>query len=202
MRLGNRDERPLSRWYFGVLAVVMLVSCYVASTPLWSGDFMLFVFPIWMTLGVYWLARMIGVSRRAGWAAVRRRWVRWAVPPLVFLGMVAVLVLDGPRWVRFTLSEPSLRAYAESFTESDDAERTEECRWLGLYRSCWADQVDGGVLIGIRDLDVLVDLGLVSSAGKGFAWLPAGRPPADRTIDDRYRRYTGDWWIWHGWDSL
>jgi hypothetical protein len=198
MRPGNRDERPLSRWYFVVLAAVMLVSCYVASTPLWSGDFMLFVFPIWMTLGVYWLARMVGVSRRAGWTAVGRRWIRWAVPPLIFLGMVAVLVSDGPRRVRLALSEPSMRAYAASITERD----TGECRWLGLYRSCWAEPVDGGVLIGIRDLDVLVDLGLVVSAGKGFAWLPAGRPPADRTIDDRYRRYAGDWWIWHGWDSL
>ena len=62
--------------------------------------------------------------------------------------------------------------------------------------------IEGGAIVGIRDLDVPVNLGLVRSEGRGFAWLPGDRPPPAGTEDHAYIRFTSDWWAWHGGDSL
>ncbi|MFF5208510.1 hypothetical protein [Streptosporangium sp. NPDC000396] len=183
-----------------MLTVVTLISCYWASGPVWSYDLVFLMFPIWLSLGLYWFFRMLAEARMTGWVTVRRQWFRWALTPLVFLGMVGALAVDGPRWVRFTLSEPSMQAYAKTIAAGGDID--ESCRWLGLYYTCWGEPVEGGALIGIKDLGIHEGLGMVQTAGTGFAWLPGGRAPSDAGYDNEYTPFTGSWWDWQGWDSL
>jgi len=195
VKAAHRAGRPLSRWYFALLIAAALISLYAAGTPLWWGDFIPFVLPIWGMLIGYWLARLIAALKLTGPAAIRRRAARWAVPPLVFLALLTAVVWDGPRLARFALSESSLRAHAQTVAAGT---QSEGCRRLGLYRTCWAVPIEGGAIVGIRDLDVPVNLGLVRSEGRGFAWLPGDRPPPAGNEDHAYFRFTSDWWAWHG----
>jgi len=103
VKAAHRAGRPLSRWYFALLIAAALISLYAAGTPLWWGDFIPFVLPIWGMLIGYWLARLIAALKLTGPAAIRRRAARWAVPPLVFLALLTAVVWDGPRLARFAL---------------------------------------------------------------------------------------------------
>lgn len=168
------------------------------GTPLWYADFMFFLFPAWLALGMYWLTRMIVATRLTGRATVQRRWVRWAPPPLIIVGMMSVLLADGPRWVRFTRSEPG-----HAGTREDDHRRRNQRR-LPLARAL--SQLLGHARAGRhrhRDRSVLADIGFMQTEGPGFAWIPSGRlPPADSELDHSYFPLAPRWWAWSGWGSL
>lgn len=107
------------------------------------------------------------------------------------------LVADVPFWVRFTISEPSMRAFAQ--TMPVEALRDDSCRWLGLYRVCWAstystlgaEDVPGSAVLGSEEWAI--------ESNTGFVWLPEGQP--EETADDSYRHLKDHWYGWHGWDS-
>ncbi|AWS44090.1 hypothetical protein [Streptosporangium sp. 'caverna'] len=174
-----------------MLAVVMLISLYGASATSWYFGIVLLMFPAWVALGVYWLVRAVRAVRAMGWAAMRRHWFRWVLAPLVFLGMVVALSVDGPLWVRFTLSEPSMQAYAKTIAAGDETD--EGCRWLGLYHVCWSEPIEGGALL------VVEDYGMMGT--EGFAWLPGGQEPSDAGYENHYTPFAGPWWDWRGWSS-
>ncbi|AWS40095.1 hypothetical protein [Streptosporangium sp. 'caverna'] len=186
------SERPPRRWYFAALAVVTLISLYGASGPVWNFQLVLLMLPAWMVLGLHWLVRTAVAVGSMGRAAARRQWLRWMSAPLVVLGLVVVLAVDGPMWVRFTLSEPSMQAYAKTIAAGNEIDRS--CRWLGLYHVCWGEPVEGGALLVVGDIPSIQTM--------GFAWLPGGQEPSDAGYENYYTPFTGTWWDWQGWDSL
>ncbi|TQS08393.1 hypothetical protein [Microbispora hainanensis] len=183
--------RPPSGLYFVVLAVAMLISFYGASTTTWYYEIVFLMFPTWVVLGLYWLIRL-SLAARSEWAAVRRHSLRWALAPLLFVSMVGALAVDGPLWVRFTLSEPSMQAYAKAIAAG--VPPGPGCRMLGLYYVCHSERVEGGALLVVKDIGMMDRM--------GFAWLPGGRAPSDDGYDNDYTQFTGPWWGWEGWDGL
>ncbi|MEU8380812.1 hypothetical protein [Streptosporangium sp. NPDC048865] len=201
MQDGRRSGRQPARWYFVVLTVVTLLSCYWASGPVWSYDLVFLMFPAWLWLVLYWFFRGLGEIRTTGWVTVRRQWFRWALTPLVFLGMVVALAVDGPLWVRFTLSEPIMQAYAKTIASGEEVD--ESCRWRGLYHVCWSSPIDGGAKLDVNDLGILENSATIQTTGAGFVWFPGGGDPTraagDQTSD---LPFAEPWLIWKGWDSM
>ncbi|GGO79589.1 hypothetical protein [Nonomuraea cavernae] len=119
-------------------------------------------------------------------------------PWFVILGVVVALVWDAPFWLRFTISKPSMEAFARTVTA--EAPRDFSCRWVGLYRIC-----DDFPYSGLRNPAYvpgsvcLIGEEWAIHSNTNFVLLPTGEP--EETADDTYRHLTGSWYGWHGWDQ-
>lgn len=106
---------------------------------------------------------------------------------------------DASFWLRFTISKPSMEAYARTVTA--EASRDFSCRWLGLYRICDAFPYSG-LEENAKDVPgsaCLIGEEWVIDSNTNFVLLPLGEP--EETADDTYRDLTGHWYGWHGWDN-
>ncbi|NUW34184.1 hypothetical protein HTZ77_22490 [Nonomuraea sp. SMC257] len=150
--------------------------------------------PVGGLLAAYWAIRMMLAARGAD---VTERLGRWLLPVFIAGCVTFALVTDAPFWIRFTISRPSLDAYAKAVMENP--RRPESCQWVGLYYVCggWqymdldGKRIPGSAEFGVEDPFLYDD--------KGFLWLPSGEP--DETTDDHYRHLTGHWYGSDGWDS-
>ncbi|MBO3749551.1 hypothetical protein J5X84_26025 [Streptosporangiaceae bacterium NEAU-GS5] len=188
--------RPLSVWYFVVLAAASVVGLYGATTYVsyYETDFI--AYPCWALLALYWVGRLGDAVTRAGLPVVRQHLARWLIPPLTILALVVFLGEKGPAWVRFSLSESALRSYATQLASG--AEPDDPCGWHGLYYICETEVLEGGGVLLVSS-----DMGLM--ARMGFAWIPGlapGDTPADDALDNQYFYFTGHWWGYKGWDGL
>jgi len=86
-------------------------------------------------LALVWIVRIILAGRKDA-DAVSIRLRRWFLPWIVLAMVLAAIVVDAPFWVRFAISKPSMEAFAKTMTEKTAID--DFCRWLGLYRVCWA----------------------------------------------------------------
>ncbi|MER7504610.1 hypothetical protein AB0L05_03340 [Nonomuraea pusilla] len=191
-------DKPPGWPYLTALSAVVGVVLYWASVPHWYVIEMFLVglffgIPLWLI----WAARFtLAMSRGTAQARLRR----WLAPWFVVAGLVVALVTDAPFWLRFTISKPSMEAYARTVTAETSQDTS--CRWLGLYRICGAFPYSGW---GQDDQDVPGSACLIGEewaleSNTNFVLLPVGEP--EETADDTYRRLTGHWYGWHGWDSL
>jgi hypothetical protein len=112
---------------------------------------------------------------------------------------LVALATDAPFMPRFSLSAPSLGAYAEKIMEQSPIPY-ESCEWAGLYRVC------GGRVDHSASDDVLVpgSAGFMTTewaiyGNTGFSWHPGVVP--QETADDTYRHLVGNWYGYHGWDQ-
>ncbi|MGW0589871.1 hypothetical protein [Streptosporangium sp. NPDC002607] len=178
---------------FSAAAAVILIW---ASYPYWYGiEMFLFTIPVGGLLLAYWAIRMVWAERKGTLEGSRSR--RWIIPWFITGGVMLALITDAPFWIRFTISAPSMEAYAKAVAESPD--RKEPCQWVGLYYVCdgWryldldtGERVPGSAEFGVQDW-FLHD-------NKGFLWLPSGEP--DETMDDSYRYLKDHWYGSEGWD--
>ena len=166
-----------------------------ASYPYWYIiEMFFFTFFIGGALLLFWGVRL---AIAAGQGVVSGRLRRWLLPWLIPVVVVVALVADAPFWVRFTISAPSMEAYAKTVT--DQSLSYDPCRWLGLYYVCGAfpyTDLEGKHPLGSSTLGVESWFG---EGTRGFVWLPEGQP--EETADDRYRHLKGHWYGWQGWDS-
>lgn len=170
-----------------------------ASYPFWYWfEMFLFAVPVGLLLTVYWAVRVVLSARRG---AEMNRLGRWFAPWFVLGGMVLALVTDAPFWIRFTISAPSMEAFAKQVTPLDRFHE-QPCQWVGLYQVCGAGwlytdpdtdlRVPGSAEFQVKDP-------FVTYGSKGFAWIPFGE--LDVTSDGRYRHlkdrwYGADWTDW------
>ncbi|MED7931579.1 hypothetical protein SMD20_45680 [Nonomuraea sp. LP-02] len=188
--------KPPGWLYLTALSAVAGVILYWASVPHWYVVEMILValffgFPLY----VIWVVRF-GLATSRG--AVDGRTGRWILPGIIAAGVMAALVVDAPFWLRFTISKPSMEAYAQTVTRQTD--RDFSCQWLGLYRICdafpysgWeenAEEVPGSACLIGEEWAI--------ESNTNFVLLPKGEP--QETADDTYRHLTGYWYGWHGWD--
>ncbi|WP_084959598.1 hypothetical protein [Thermoactinospora rubra] len=168
---------------------------YWASVPYPYGiEIMLVGLLLGFPLLVTWLVRLALAAADGTLSAHRRR---WSLPCLIVAGVVLALVTDAPFRFRFTVSEPAMEAFARTVAVREPPDGS--CRWLGLYRVCWAwpyETLDGRRVPGSA---VMTSREWAIESNTGFVWLPEGRP--EGTMDDSYRHITGHWYGWHGWDS-
>lgn len=132
---------------------------------------------VWVVTGVFAAsARERRVGRSLGRPAVR---FQAAVLVLVFI----VVPSDAAFRARLAFSKSALRAVASSAIEGF---RSEQSRWIGLFRVHEVDKVNGAVRFITAECG-LDDCGVVFS--------PAGPPP--RVGEDSYDDLGGGWWHWH-----
>ncbi|GGQ23776.1 hypothetical protein [Streptosporangium pseudovulgare] len=184
--------------FLTAISAVGIMLLYWASVPHWYTIemFLTAVFaggPLVLIWGV-----RIGTAALKDESAVSGRLWRWFLPWLIAAGVVVALVADLPFRMRFAVSEPSMEAFSRTVaagTSPDDS-----CRWLGLYRVCWADryfsyekdgEVPGSAAFSSEEWAIY--------SNTGFVWLPEGRP--EETSDDSYRHLGGSWYGWQGWDK-
>jgi hypothetical protein len=181
--------------YLTVVAAAVAVIFLWASYPFWYFEVVLFSIAAGGPLAAYWAIR---IALAAPKVDLHARLGRWLLPGFIAGGVVLALIADAPFWIRFTISAPSLEAYAKAVAE--DPERGRPCRWVGLYYVCssgWqymdldtGERIPGSAEFGVQDPFLYDD--------KGFLWLPSGEP--DETADDKYRHLTGHLYGSDGWD--
>lgn len=171
-----------------MVSAVALISFYGTSVSQWYFEAIIFMFLAWTALILTWLTRLIAATWKARPTATRS--LRWMPVPLIFLGVAAALYVDGPLWVRFSLSEAGLEQYAKEIAGGEGP--SPECRWAGLYRVCGGEAIPGGSRFRVKDWPLM--------ESRGFVWSPETRPLTD-TMDDEYRHLTGPWYGWKGWDG-
>ncbi|MEV5895522.1 hypothetical protein [Nonomuraea fuscirosea] len=179
---------------FSVAASVILMW---ASYPYWYGiEMFLFAIPVGSLLLAYWAIRMVWANHKG--TLTGGLGSRWFMPWFVAVGVVLALIIDAPFWLRFTISEPSIKAYAEAVVKNPD--REEPCQWAGLYYVCdgWqysdldtGEEVPGSATFGVQEWFL--------DDNRGFLWLPSGEP--DETADDSYRYLKDHWYGYKGWDG-
>lgn len=187
-------NKPPGLPHLVVLSATAAVILMWASYPYWYGIEMFFyAVPFGGLLLAYWAIRVV-LARRAGTLTGSR--LRWILPPFIAGGVVLALMTDAPFWIRFTISAPSMQAYAKAVAESPG--HREPCQWVGLYYVCdgWryldldtGEEVTGSAEFGVEDWFL--------HGGKGFVWLPSGKPY--ETVDDRYRYLKDHWYGSDGW---
>ncbi|MEV0314829.1 hypothetical protein [Nonomuraea fuscirosea] len=187
--------RPPGLPYLTVVAAAVAVILLWASYPFWYFEMILFAIPVGGLLAAYWAIRMALAARKVD---LTENLGRWLLPAFIAGGVLLALITDAPFWIRFTISQPSMEAYAKTVIE--DPKRKRPCQWIGLYHVCggWqymdldtGERIPGSAEFGVQD-PFLYD-------NKGFVWLPSGQP--DETADDRYRHLIGHWYGSDGWDS-
>jgi hypothetical protein len=188
--------KPPGWLYLTVLSASACVILYWASVPHWYViEMMLVAFFFGVPLYVIWLFRFgLAVSR----GAIDGRIVRWVLPWIIAGGVVGALVVDAPFWLRFTISKPSMEAYAQTVTRQ--ADRDFPCQWVGLYRICDAfpclgleknaEDVPGSACLIAEEWAVY--------SNTNFVLLSKGEP--EETANDTYRPLTGRWYGWRDWD--
>ncbi|TYB69631.1 hypothetical protein FXF51_05560 [Nonomuraea sp. PA05] len=189
-------DRPPGWRFLTTVSVVALISFYGASVSKWYSEAIMFMFLAWSVLILIWLTRLGTAGWQARHVLTTARLRRWLPAPLIFFAVVAALAMDGPLWVRFSLSQPSLERYAKEIAAGVDP--SPGCRWVGLYRIC-GDYTSGGEAIPGGSRFLVSDWPLMAS--RGFVWLPSGQLPTDN-MDDQYRHLTGPWYGWKGWDGV
>ncbi|WP_329087164.1 MULTISPECIES: hypothetical protein [unclassified Streptosporangium] len=160
--------------FLTAVSAVGLVLLYWASAPYrYTIEMFLFAVFVVIPLALVWLVRIILAGRKDA-DVVSDRLRRWFLPWIVLAVVLATIVVDAPFWVRFTISKPSMEAFAKTVTEETTIDAS--CRWLGLYRVCWASPystIEAEVLPGSAALST-EEWAIHSNTG--FVWLPKGRP--------------------------
>ncbi|GAA3245720.1 hypothetical protein [Nonomuraea helvata] len=189
-------NKPPGLPFLAVFSAAAAVILIWASYPYWYGpEMFLFTIPVGLLLLAYWGIRMVWADRKG--TLTGGLGSRWFWPWFVAAGVLLALITDAPFWIRFTLSEPSMKAYVQAVVDNPD--RKEPCQWVGLYYVCggWpysdlqsGEEIPGSAQFGVQDW-FLHD-------NKGFLWLPSGEP--DETSDDSYRYLKDHWYGSEGWD--
>lgn len=101
--------------YLTTLAATALLTVGATSAPGGYLILLLLVMLLWLALaaiGGIW--SLLAVAQRAGRASLRRRWRQWLAAPLITTAVLASVVHQIPLRMRLALSEPALRAAAET----------------------------------------------------------------------------------------
>ncbi|WP_030917721.1 hypothetical protein [Streptosporangium amethystogenes] len=124
-------------WPFLIaVSAAALVLLYWASVPYrYTIEMVLFTIFVIVPLVLIWIVRIILAGRKDA-DVVSDRLRRWFLPWIVLAVVLAAIVVDAPFWVRFTISKPSMEAFAKTVTE--ETSFYDSCRWLGLYQVCGA----------------------------------------------------------------
>jgi hypothetical protein len=190
-------------WLFHLgLGVVVALRLWAASTPagpqalLWLGSAVVFSVAalVWVVWLLAWMRRRRDGASGAAW--------RFLVAPMCATLSVAVLVLDLPLQVRWSLAQESFDRAVESAPASapDQPVAFDVPAVLGSYR------VDRAVAIGDDVFLSVASDPLESRSGgfllsSGFAHLPTGRAPSPDPVGRghgkvHYRHVDGDWYAW------
>ncbi|MER6004189.1 hypothetical protein ABT120_36895 [Nonomuraea angiospora] len=183
---------------FSAVATVILIW---ASYPYWDKfEMFLLGVPVGMLLLAYWAIRMVWAEHKGTLADDLK--YRWILPFVIAGGVMLALVTDTPFWIRFTLSESSMEAYAKTVVVSPS--HKEPCQWAGLYYVCDGSQYHDGVTgealpgsaqFGVRDWFL--------DGNNGFIWLPTGEPNDIAGEYGESYSYLKDCWYSYkgGWDG-
>ncbi|MBB5773708.1 hypothetical protein [Nonomuraea jabiensis] len=190
-------NKPPGWLYLTALSAVAGVILYWASVPHWYVIEMFLIgfffgIPLWVIWGIRFALAM-------GRGTAQARLTRWLMPVFIVAGLATALVADAPFWLRFTISKPSMEAYARTVTA--ETPRDFSCRWLGLYRICDAFPY-AGLEENAEDIPgsaCLIGEEWAIHSNTNFVLLPEGEP--EETADDTYRHLMGYWYGWHGWDQ-
>ncbi|MEV1243908.1 hypothetical protein ACIBO2_12565 [Nonomuraea sp. NPDC050022] len=188
-------SKPPGWLFLTVLSAMACVILYLASVPYWYIiEMFLLVFFVGLPLLIIWTVRY---ATAAGNGTAYGRLGRWMTPWFIVAGVTVALVADAPFWLRFTISKPSMEAYARTVTA--ETQQNISCRWLGLYRICdafpYPRSEDGEYVPGSV---CLIGEEWAFGSNTNFVLLPIGEP--EETADDTYRHLTGHWYGWVGSD--
>lgn len=191
-------NKPPGLPFTAVVSVVAVVILVYTSDPYWYFEMFLLGIPVCFLLFVYWGLRTLWAEHKGTLpGGVLNRTI---APWYIAIAVMLALITDAPFWIRFTISEPSMRAYAEAVTENPDRAEEAPCQWAGLYYVCgswqYTDLRTGEVVPGSAGFTVKA---WAVQENKGFLWLPTGEP--EETFDDRYRYLKAHWYGYEGWDS-
>jgi hypothetical protein len=185
-------------WPFLVVwSAFAMVIMYWASVPFrYAIEMVLVAFVVGFPLMGYWSLRFALAADRGG---VSGRLGRCLAPWLIAAVTLIALAADVPFTLRFSLSAPSLGAYAEKIMEQSSIPY-ESCEWAGLYRVCGGGAehlaLDGVLVPGSAGF-MTTEWAIYSNTG--FSWHPGAVP--QETADDTYRHLVGNWYGYHGWDG-
>jgi hypothetical protein len=190
-------NEPPGWLHLTALSAVAGVILYWASVPHW---YVIEMFLVGFFFGIpLWAIWAVRFALAMGRGTARARLTRWLVPVFIVAGLATALAADAPFWLRFTISKPSMEAYARTVTA--DTPRDFSCRWLGLYRICdafpyyeWEENTEA-----IPGSACLIGEEWAIYSNTNFVLLPQGEP--EETGDDTYRHLMGHWYGWHGWDQ-
>jgi hypothetical protein len=174
---------------FSAAAAILLIW---ASYPSWYGfETFKFAIPIGLLLFLYWTIRITWADHKGKGATGSLNSA--LVPWYIAIAVGVALITNAPFWIRYTISEPSLTAYATAVDENPGYK--EPCQWVGLYYVCdgrryddlyTGDEVPGSARLVVRDLFLQND--------KGFVWLTTGEPDENADGGDRYAHLKGYWY--------
>jgi hypothetical protein len=174
---------------FSAAATFLLVW---ASYPSWYGfETFKFGIPIGFALFLYWTIRITWADHKGN--APSGSLNSAIVPWYIAIAVGIALITNAPFWIRYTISEPSLRGYATAVDENPG--RKEPCQWVGLYYVCdgrryddllTGEEIPGSARLVVRDLFQQDD--------KGFVWLTSGEPNENADGGDRYTHLKGYWY--------
>jgi hypothetical protein len=153
------------------LMALVLVSLAVnaAANFVWSTDLLLAGFVLSFTAALVWIVKIVFAALADGVLAIRSKWQRWLLPPLVgYLGL-GVILAGAPFSVRVELSGPALDSTGQTI-ESGQI-RPGQTASLGLFG-------EGSASLIYEDY-VGFDLGqggfdLSTKAWFSLVWIPSG----------------------------
>ncbi|MFI6604455.1 hypothetical protein ACIBHX_50210 [Nonomuraea sp. NPDC050536] len=130
---------------FSGVAAVLLIR---ASYPYWDKfEMFLITILVGLLLLTYWAIRMVWADHKG--TATDTLKYRWVMPFFIAGGVMLALVTDAPFWIRFTISESSMEAYAKAVAVNPSSKKP--CQWAGLQlgrrqelvrmTSCWVARV-------------------------------------------------------------
>jgi hypothetical protein len=174
---------------FSAAAAVLLIW---ASYPSWyTPETFKFAIPIGSILFFYWTIRITWADHKA--TAPAGSLYSALVPWYIAVAVGLALITNAPLWIRYAISEPSLRSYAIAVDQNPH--RKEPCQWVGLYYVCdgrrhddllTGEEIPGSARLAVRDLFLRYD--------KGFVWMTSGEPNENADGGDRYSHLKGRWY--------
>lgn len=154
--------RPVGGWFLTWVVILAIATLIFATGPEIYFLPFLICMGCWLLTGLWWGVRFVGClfshwKNHQPLFLHQRKWLQWALAPIVVIGTVGLLELRVPFYVAFLISKPALDRFVTEVTAKPDAE--------------WADQWIG--LFPVRDIEESQD-GMVRFVVDGTGFLGAG----------------------------
>ena len=179
----RRALRPSPKLPFTVVTAASALATLWAFS--WPGGpsmtrFLLLVFG-WISLGVYWIFRLVATPVAGG--SLRQGWGWWLVSPVIVFVTAGLLFTSAPLRLRIALSWDDMNRFAESVIQDPSGAHPDR---VGSFPVGRVEDIEGGMRFLVRGTGFLDPY--------GFAYSPEGKPP--RIGEDTYWHLRGPWYLW------
>lgn len=175
-----RRWSPVELMFLLIVVIMAAITLWAASTPWWDWLVLFIAAPVWLAVGVIWIAAgLAGLIRRRN----VRSWQAWLLAPTIVLLTFAAMIFDVAVLARFALSRPAFDQLTQQPSPDGRA---------GLYDISEFKQTGFGFQVQVSCS------GLLSCSG--FAYSPNGRPGREtRELQPNKTAYwhlDGPWYMW------